>query len=318
MKRKHIPTIKFVKASDQALIDQRRDQRLALARSRRTITRRFGMDIPDVVVGKMLIRLCLSLVKKPLLDKCKVAEGSSCKSAIGGKFYLAYTYVDHRGYIVNMKINVLKHCKFITNIGHARAHLRSILSASVRMHNKLRTESHIRKPISFTRKQMATSQILKRHYGKAARVLDRAIYECRAVQTYIFFFPELWDDYLCSRVGISSDAHTKRCVGSFMRINTVAEYIGDLKTAYENLPELFISFRKSDFSTARKRLQRSYYNGFWERAIRGFRDPRTDPDVTCLFNDKWPISVTAGEWRLDKEEYDILLPSRTTGSVHAK
>jgi hypothetical protein len=319
MPRNLFPYIKFVKASDQANIDQRRKLESRSAHlSRKAMNR--AVDFPKVVDSKYLIRLSLSLLRTPLLPLTSTDLGSNCRTMLQKKYYIRFWFSDKRGYFTSFRINVRKHVDDCKNIGAARAKLRCVISRTIRAHNEKRVMTHVKPKRYFTRKQKATGQILARHYGKAARVLDQAIYECRAVQTYMLFFPELWDDYMCEKLGIASDAHTRKAVGCFLRLNTCAEYVGDLEFASTADRNFFMRSRRRNVTNTDPRLliNRGLYDQLWTGVLRGVRlDPRKDPEVTCLFHHRWPISVTAGEWRLDKEEYDNLLPSRGTGTVQA-
>jgi len=142
-----------------------------------------------------------------------------------------------------------------------------------------------------------------------------------------------------------------KVLGAYIRLGTVAEYAGDRDLVFSmDIGQLWYTRDKENggfIATVRPQLAEVHYwpkilsysrprNNWLTRRCKalgipvsnkpgsgtfGYRrrdfycDPRTHPDVTCLFHDRWPIAVTAGDWRLDKEEYDFLASSRSTGRV---
>jgi len=248
-----------------------------------------------------------------------------------GKLYLNFHFFDKGGQLKVRRLNVLKYAKKSSSIGHFRSLLRSSIWPVVSFVN-----SKVVLPVKrcFTRKQRALGEILKRIAFRAK--LDATIVDCMANPSYRFFFPELLDSAELARAGWSDDPLTKSTLGSLVRLGTIAEYEGDRERAlafgqpYVRNFSGVISFNLKSIQThywdlirceipkknwvyRRLRSLNISFSAFKKEVF--YDDPRYHPDVTCLFHDRWPISVTAGDWKLDKPEYDILASSRTTGSA---
>jgi len=293
-------------------------------------------------VQMAIIRLILSLQRKSVARNVYLMGGSNFVSVLKtNKLWVGVYYEDHRGYKCTFKVNVLKYFGN-GNIGAIRGRLRCAIGCMLKHHDAWRWQTHKRGKC-FTRKQRAIDQILHRLHKRINWVLDKAIKESRADPDYRFFFPELWSDFECEKMGLEKHPLLLKWAGALFRLGTFAEFEGDCKTLMDIDPmvpaqNLFrmapcghavlynriVEKRQVEFAGLWCHRDKPGIIGKKAKALAPMicaRSPYKNENVRVLFGpvwakSDWHVVQTTGEWRLDKPEYDVKTPSRTTGGVH--
>jgi hypothetical protein len=340
-------TIRFVRPEGNKFLESslvERDSLVAakpatVERPRKAVRPLKGLSYKSVHFRSLFIRLCLSLIRRPVIKLGRVQHGACKDHSLGRASYYLFTSQNLNGHLCLNRVNIRKiffECS--GNIGLCRTVLRSRCLSTV----KYKAKTHVGRTTprrSFTRKSMATTQILDRITKSVAYWLDKNYDDWCADAGYKVFFPEIFLDNLPNDI---SFGYSKEVFGALVRYNTYAERIGDESIVLDNCPRLFFllpTYRVRDrisFSRSRVTLE-----NIWSRYLlhlvaerpdwfpklrlstpvlvsrRSLYDPLLNEDVSCLFSNlRWPLSTVTGDWKLDRPEYDWSV-SKPCNRLHA-